>query len=460
MILATAMGLKKSPHIVWVGPPDRMFFRSQGEVKCRPGSVIPKLIEQGFKLDVLLTYDAALLPKTRLSASRVTRHTLTLDKEYSVQITKLSRGNIFPGIYMMELLNQNAALTGALLAKAALSLVKHLKRAVDVFHGFDADAGFLPLYLKEERSKSRLLRESRTFLTVNSLRDFGAFSPTALQSLDISSRYFTPDGIEFYGKASSLKAALQFCDRVAVVEGNVSQRKSLRRNGATMDGVVAANSYKIIQWLSERSVRAHIDAYSTIAQVEPELGFKTIDTKQSTPLEDPLQQAIQMWGPFPPERYGVRTLSLLVQSPKKAYAFWEWNDTQQRNLGLLIENESLQQSTVLADSVSTVGEFWFDVSPAQTYFAVLAERQADGSWRPLLRSARIRVPRRSPSENRNVVFVDVRTKARTLSLGSGVAVPFAQTLTTGDGSSAWEWTTGILSEKSSFTPGGPTSPGL
>jgi hypothetical protein len=454
------MSLKKSPHIVWVGPPDRMFFRSQGEVKCRPGNVIPKLIEQGYKLDVLLPYDASLLPKTKLSASRVSRHTVVLEKEYTVQITKLSRGNLFPGIYMMELLNQSAVVTGALLAKAALSLARQLKRTVDVFHVFDGQSGLLPLYLHEERSQSRLLREARTFVTVNSLREFGAFSPQLLQNLNISTRYFNPDGIEFYGKASTLKAALQFCDRIAIVESNVSQRKSLHRNGATMDGVVAANAPKIFQWLSERSVRAHVEAYRALMDVVPDIAFAEAEKQQqSAPTEDPIQRAIQTWGPFPPERYGVRTLSLLVQSPTKAYLFWEWTDAQPRHLGLLIENESLNQSMLVAEGLTEAGEYWFDVQPAQVYSAVLAERQPDGSWKPLLRSARIRVPRATPSENRAAIFIDVRTQTRTAALNP-VDVHVVRHRQ-GEGSSAWEWTVGTLTTTiSGSSLDNPTSPGL
>lgn len=453
------MSLKKFPHIVWVGPPDRMFFRSQGEVKCRPGSVIPKLVEQGYKLDVLLPYDAALLPKTKLAASRISHHSIMLDREYTVSITKLSRGNLFPGVYMMERLDQNAALSGALLAKAALALAKQLKRIVNVFHVFDAQAGLLPLYLHEERSHSRLLREARTLVTVNSLREFGAFSPQMLPSLNIASKYFNEQGLEFYGKASMLKAALQFCDRAAVVEGNITQRYSSHRNGATMDGVVGANAHKITQWLSERSVRAHMEIYQKLMETEPDQSFRELEEAKSVhPSEDPIQKAIQMWGPFPPDRYGVRSLSLLVQSPKKAYVFWEWADSEPRHLGLLIENESQKQSQVLAEGVDQVGEFWMDVEAAQVYSAVLAERLSDGTWRPLLRSAQVRTPRNAPSENRSIVFVDVRTQSRSSAMTPGQVR--LRTERHGEGSSAWEWTLGSLTQSSIVSFENPTSPGL
>jgi hypothetical protein len=336
-----------------------------------------------------------------------------------------------------------------------------LKRTVDIFHLFDAHAGLLPLYLRAERAKSRLLREARTFLTVNSLRDFGAFSPQMLQSLDISARYFGQDGIEFYGKASALKAALQFCDRVAIVEGNVAQKRTPHRNGATMDGVVAANAHKVTQWLSERSVKAHVDMYQALLGVAPEISFQELENKKYAPAEeDPIQKAIQMWGPFPPDRYGVRTLSLLVQSPKKAYVFWEWNDTQPRHLGLLMENESLRQSIVLVDGAGQVGEYWFDVNSANVYSAILAERMPDGSWKPLLRSAHVRVPRSGPSANRAVVFIDVRTKARTSAMTPGDVRGSSTRHGGGEGSSAWEWTVGAVTHASSLSLDNPTSAGL
>jgi hypothetical protein len=452
------MSFKKSSHIVWIGPPDRMFFRSQGEVKCRPGNVIPKLVEQGYKLNVLLAYDASLLPKTKLSASRISHHVIQLDKAYPIQITKLSRGNLFPGIYMMEPLNQNAAMTGALLAKAALSLVKQLKRSVDVFHLFDAHAGLFPLYLREERAQSRLLRDARTLVTVSSLREFGAFSPALFGELNIAPRYFTPGGVEFYGKASALKAALQFCDRIAIVEGS-AQSRATHRNGATMDGVVAANASKVTAWLSDRSVKAHVDMYQRLLQTAPESAFQNLEKEQhSASPEDPIQKAIQMWGPFPPERYGVRSLSLLVQSPKKAYAFWEWSDPEPRHLGLFLENGATPNLTLLAERLTSVGEYWFNVEAAGVYTAVLAERLADGSWKPLLRSAAVRVPRDTPSANRSVVFIDARTKTRTAAMTPGdIRVTGGRV---GDGTSAWEWTTGSLTQTSTFSLDNPTSPGV
>jgi hypothetical protein len=193
--------------------------------------------------------------------------------------------------------------------------------------------------------------------------------------------------------------------------------------------------------------------------VTPELSFQVLENKKSAPAEeDPIQKAIQMWGPFPPDRYGVRSLSLLVQSPKKAYVFWEWNDAQARHLGLLVEDESARPS-LLADGVAQVGEYWFDVNPSGVYSAVLAERLPDGSWKPLLRSAHVRIPRSGPSANRSVIFIDVRTKARTSAMTPG-DVRSTTAHQNGQGSSAWEWTVGSLSQTSSLSLDNPTSPGV
>src|SRR5687767_2845036 len=112
--------MKKIPHIIWVSPSSKSFYRSKGEVKFRPGSVIPKLTEEGYRVDVLIPHDPTLLPKTKLSSSRVTRHNIHLSQNYPIEIIKLTRGNLFPAVYMAKTPHLEPALTNALFAKSAL----------------------------------------------------------------------------------------------------------------------------------------------------------------------------------------------------------------------------------------------------------------------------------------------------------------------------------------------------
>jgi glycogen synthase len=192
--------MKKTPHVIWVCPNSQLFFRSKGEVKARPGSVIPKLIEQGFKIDVLIPHDPSLLPKSKLAPSRVTKHEIKLSQTYRFEITKLTRGSNSPGIFMAKLPILEAPLYAAIFSKAAMALAKEINKPVDVFHLFGWEAGLLPLYLELEKSGSRIFQNTRTFFSVGSLRNQGNFSPGILNYIGIPKELFHPEGIEFFGK--------------------------------------------------------------------------------------------------------------------------------------------------------------------------------------------------------------------------------------------------------------------
>ncbi|MBV9079974.1 MAG: glycogen/starch synthase, partial [Elusimicrobia bacterium] len=172
--------MKKSPHVIWVCPSSKSFYRTKGEVRCRPGSVIPRLAEKGIRLNVLIPHDPTLLPKTRLAPGRTTHHTVKLSQDYGVEIIKLTRGSISPGIYMAKTPPLEPALTSAVFAKTAIALANQLKKPVDIFHIFDWESAMLPLFLEMEKNGSKIFRETRTFLNVNSLREQGNFAPAIL----------------------------------------------------------------------------------------------------------------------------------------------------------------------------------------------------------------------------------------------------------------------------------------
>src|SRR5688572_19544375 len=120
--------MKKSPHVIWVCPTSQSFYRTKGEVRCRPGSVIPKLAEHGIRINVLIPHDPTLLPKTKVSPSRVATHVVHLAQDYPIEIIKLTRGAITPGIYMVKMPPLDPAIASAVFSKSALALAHQLKR--------------------------------------------------------------------------------------------------------------------------------------------------------------------------------------------------------------------------------------------------------------------------------------------------------------------------------------------
>src|ERR1017187_2083349 len=97
-------------NIIWVCPNSEAFFRSKGEGQCRTSSVIPKIVEKGARITVIIPFDSSLLPKTKLAATRVTKQIVKLSQDYSVEIIKLTRAEVSPAIFMIKLPNLEPAL--------------------------------------------------------------------------------------------------------------------------------------------------------------------------------------------------------------------------------------------------------------------------------------------------------------------------------------------------------------
>lgn len=434
--------MKKSPHVIWVCPTSRPFYRSKGEVRCRPGSVIPKLADEDIKINILIPHDPTLLPKTKLTTSRVTRHKIRLSQDYTVEITKLSRGALVPGIFMVNIPSVEPAIWNALFSKSALALARQLKRPVDIFHVFDWEAGLLPLYLELEKSGDRLFKTTRTFFNLSSVRDQGSYAPNILNHLGVPKNLFHPEGLEFYGRVSYLKAGLIFADGIGLVEGRTAARSFAHRNGHGFEGILDAQSHKLRRWSSDRSVRAHLDAYKELLALTQVRSVLPRLMERVHAGDDELKKFIESWGPPPPDRYSANAISFMVQSPTKAYAFWEWIHHDFVDYGLRLENLGSGAQTLLARGLQAMADFWIDVSPASEYVLELVGYRVDGSLQPLLRSRPVRTPRNSPSPNIDAVFINVRDRSRTRRRATGKIVGLGGP---SGGSSAMEWSSVNLS---------------
>ena len=66
----------------------------------------------------------------------------------------------------------------------------------------------------------------------------GNFSPDVLPTLGIPHLYLHPDGIEFYGQVSFLKAAIRFSDKVTTVSPTYASEVLASEFSCGMDGVL------------------------------------------------------------------------------------------------------------------------------------------------------------------------------------------------------------------------------
>ncbi len=124
----------------------------------------------------------------------------------------------------------------ALLSQAAICLAKDLVPRPDVIHAHDWQAGLAVYYAQQAEWDT----PPATVFTVHNLMFQGLFPLSEAQGLGVRPELLTPDGIEFYGQASFIKAGLQLADRLTTVSPRYAQEICTPEFGYGLDGVMQA----------------------------------------------------------------------------------------------------------------------------------------------------------------------------------------------------------------------------
>lgn len=130
------------------------------------------------------------------------------------------------------------ALRFGFFSRAVLETCKVMKLKPDVIHCNDWQTGMLPLYLRTFYRKSRYLMKTATLFTIHNLGYQGIFDSTDIKYTGIGWNFFTPDGIEFYGKMNYMKAGLIYSDLLTAVSNTYADEILTPENGFGLDGVL------------------------------------------------------------------------------------------------------------------------------------------------------------------------------------------------------------------------------
>jgi len=106
----------------------------------------------------------------------------------------------------------------------------------DVVHVLGWQLGGLPCALADDPALAAI----PTVFTVHDLSRRGSFDKPLLSELGLSPRHFAIDGVEFFGKISTLKAGLHFATRVVAPSPSLSSRFLVEAGGAGLEGVLRA----------------------------------------------------------------------------------------------------------------------------------------------------------------------------------------------------------------------------
>jgi starch synthase len=107
----------------------------------------------------------------------------------------------------------------------------------DVLHAHDWQAGFAPAYLAYGGTGG-----VASVLTIHNIAFQGWAPASALVELRLPFQQFHPDGLEYYGGLSSLKAGLVTADRITTVSPSYAAELMRPEFGMGLQGVIAARA--------------------------------------------------------------------------------------------------------------------------------------------------------------------------------------------------------------------------
>lgn len=105
----------------------------------------------------------------------------------------------------------------------------------DVINAHDWQAGLVPAYLRQHDGPT-----PPVVMTIHNIAFQGVFDATRLGALGLNADMFTPDGVEYYGKISFLKAGIALSRKVTTVSPTYAAELLTPDFGMGLDGMLRA----------------------------------------------------------------------------------------------------------------------------------------------------------------------------------------------------------------------------
>lgn len=161
---------------------------------------------------------------------------------------------------------------------AALKAVQNLGYSPDVIHCHDWQTGLVPALIKGPYSQSIGLSKTATLFTIHNIGYQGLFSPERLSITGLSGpRYFHPEGFEYWGSGSLLKAGIVYSDAITTVSPTYAREILSHEQGLGMEGVVMSRSrslFGILNGIDNREWDPATDAHIAACYAPGSMGGK------------------------------------------------------------------------------------------------------------------------------------------------------------------------------------------
>lgn len=130
---------------------------------------------------------------------------------------------------------------------ALLEAGNHYGLDYQIVHCNDWQTGLVPYLIKARFAHHPAWRNVATIFTIHNLMYQGIYSIDKMRELlGIGEEHFTPEGLEFFGDASCLKAGIQFADKLTTVSPSYAQEIQTAYYGEKMDSLLSYRKEDLI----------------------------------------------------------------------------------------------------------------------------------------------------------------------------------------------------------------------
>ena len=158
----------------------------------------------------------------------------------------------------------------AVLSRGALEYARIRGRRPSVIHAHDWQAALAPVYTRTSLRDDPIVGGVRTVLTIHNLAFQGGFDPKELAWIGLGTDLYTPQVLEFYGRASTLKAGVVLSDVITTVSPTYAREILTPEYSFGFDGILRSREADLVGILNgidtetwdpktDRHLPAHFD---------------------------------------------------------------------------------------------------------------------------------------------------------------------------------------------------------
>lgn len=129
--------------------------------------------------------------------------------------------------------------------KAALEMLILLDLSPDIMHLNDWQTALIGLIIRQEYAHIAFYKKIKLIFTIHNLQYQGVFDRTSLFNLNLSSKHFNTDAVEYYGKVCFMKAGIVYAHLITTVSKTYAIEMQTHEYGYGLDGLLRKYTDKI-----------------------------------------------------------------------------------------------------------------------------------------------------------------------------------------------------------------------